>query len=247
MDDNANKKSGHWAPWVSAIIIILILCGTFLLYKIITIPEKTMRFLKQEFATEVNITNISYHFLEKVRKESKLVVMTAEVSVNIERSSKKIKKILWVHLNLGTTVVEIKIPGNKVQYILPVDHMSADDFKFDSETRELTVLIPSPIIDKEIVEVQNDPAKITVRKQIGWGRLQEYSGKYLEKRIKADLRNEVIKAARSELLVEKARENAITTVTNLIKNLLKKHASDVKIIVKFKNAQWDDFKDSAGG
>ena len=238
---SSNGEGRRKNVWLPLIIIVLILSGTFLLHKVITVPGEVLKTLTGGFKTEVNINNITYNFFKATKAESKLVVMTSEVTVVVERSNTKRK--LWGYLNLGTTDVELKVPGNKVQYILPVDKMSNDDFNWNQKTGELTVYIPRSIVDKDIIEIQSDPGKISVRKKIGWGRLEKYSGQYLEKQIKATLRDEVIKAAHNDLLMKEACRNSIVTIKKIIQNLLRNHTSEVKVVVRFKNDVVSSFKD----
>ena len=65
----------------------------------------------------------------------------------------------------------------------------------------MSIEIPTPVIDEEIVEIQSDPSLIKVRKEIGWGRLESRSGEFLERQIRRDLRSLVIEEGKSNLFM----------------------------------------------
>jgi hypothetical protein len=233
--ENRVKKQTHKKSKLpfAIVAIIFILTAGFIVYKIIVIPENVAGIIKKGFNPKIDIRNISYNSINEIKKDPKLVVMTAEINVAIERSSEK--SILWGKLKLGTTVVEIKVPENKVQYILPTNSINREDFKWNEYRRELTIYIPKPVLDTDIIEIQSDPNKISIRKDIGWGRLKGYSGDFLENNIKSNLRIKVIETAQNDLLIDRACKNAAICIKNIIKNSLKNQVDPVSLIVKFKD------------
>ena len=72
-------------------------------------------------------------------------------------------------------------------------------------------------------------------KDIGWARLESYSGDFLEKTIKTSLRKEVIKTAQNDLLVDRACKNASSCIKGIIKNFITDPISPISIIIKFKD------------
>ena len=114
---------------------------------------------------KVTIDSIIYSTIGELKKESKIVVMTGEVNLSVKRSHTK----FFSRLNLGTTAVEVLVPKNKIQYVIPTDAISEESFRWNDETGEVSIEIPTPVIDEEIVEIQSDPELIKVKKDIGWG------------------------------------------------------------------------------
>jgi hypothetical protein len=129
----------------------------------------------------------------RVSSSPQLVVMKDAVDVDITRSNERL--ILWGRLNLGKTEVELKARGNKVQFYVPMSQLKADDFSYDPDARRVVVRVPEPVLDRELVEVQSNPADIEVRRDAGWARLSALSGKALEREAREALRDEVLTAA----------------------------------------------------
>ena len=158
MKPGRKKVSALWA--FTLVIIVLILT---LGYFGISALETAENIIRPE--RKVTIDSIIYSTIGELKKESKIVVMTGEVNLSVKRSHTK----FFSRLNLGTTAVEVLVPKNKVQYVIPTDAISEESFRWNDETGEVSIEIPTPVIDEEIVEIQSDPSLIKVRKEIGWG------------------------------------------------------------------------------
>jgi hypothetical protein len=115
----------------------------------------------------------------------------------------------------------MKVMGNKVQYYIPADSLSEKSIVWDHERQEIVIDLPDVILDEDIVEVQSDPKKIMIKKDIGWARFDAYSGKAMEDQIRSELRNKVIDAGKHELLLEKAKANAEKVIKELFDRLKK--------------------------
>jgi hypothetical protein len=225
------KKSNYWP--LAAVVIVIVLSCAFIFLKFIHLGEKVVEtplelaksFLETKATIQYSITNA----IGEIKKESKIVVMTAEISAYANASSEKTK--FWV--NLGTTTIEIKADGNKVQYILSTDVINKDSFFYDEKTGELIIKLPKPTLDESIVEVQSNPEKIEVKKDIGWARLSSYSGAYLETELKKNLRDSVIQAGKHELLLEKAQKNAEEVILKMLKEILKKEKVSIPVKINF--------------
>ena len=221
------KKSYAWP--IAMVAIVFILASVFIFYQITSAVKKPIDAIKEvaksAFETKVKITYVIKNTRGQIKKETKLVVMTAEVDANTSASSEKSK--FWV--NLGTTTVEIKATGNKVQYILPTSVINQDNFSYNEATGEINVKLPSAILDESFVEVQSNPNKIEVKKTIGWARLSSYSGAYLENQLKKNLRDSVIQSGKNELLLDKANRNAEEVVLKILQQVLQKENINVKV------------------
>src|SRR5690606_40971464 len=85
----------------------------------------------------------------------------------------------------------------RVQYVVPLDAVSRDDFFYDPETRRLLLTLPNPRLDPAIGAVSTDPSRVEVFREIGWRRLDALSGRYNEDRARRLLREAAIGAGHS--------------------------------------------------
>ena len=219
MKPGRKKVSALWA--FTLVIIVLILT---LGYFGISALETAENIIRPE--RKVTIDSIIYSTIGELKKESKIVVMTGEVNLSVKRSHTK----FFSRLNLGTTAVEVLVPKNKVQYVIPTNAISEESFRWNDETGEVSIEIPTPVIDEEIVEIQSDPSLIKVRKEIGWGRLESRSGEFLERQIRQDLRSLVIEEGKgNKLMLEQAKKNAQEVIRELFETFMRKENLEVRV------------------
>jgi len=219
MKPGRKKVSALWA--FTLVIIVLILTFD---YWGISVLETAENIIRPE--RKVTIDSIIYSTIGELKKESKIVVMTGEVNLSVKRSHTK----FFSRLNLGTTAVEVLVPKNKVQYVIPTNAISEESFRWNDETGEVSIEIPTPVIDEEIVEIQSDPSLIKVRKEIGWGRLESRSGEFLERQIRRDLRFLVIEEGKSNLfMLEQAKKNAEEVIRELFETFMRKENLEVPV------------------
>ncbi len=143
--------------------------------------------------------------LSRLQDEAKLVVLTAETDARVSKISEK--STIW-GIDLGQSRVDLWASGNKVQYVLPLAELDERSAYFDADRNVLSVTVPPPALDEQMVEVQSNPEKIRVQTELGWARLDRYSGQFLRREARKDLRPAVIEQGRSALLLERARNNA---------------------------------------
>ena len=219
MKPGRKKVSALWA--FTLVIILLILT---LGYFGISALETADSIIRPE--RKVTIDSIISSTIGEMKKESKIVVMTGEVNLSVKRSHTK----FFSRLNLGTTAVEVLVPKNKIQYIIPTNAISEESFRWNDETGEVSIEIPTPVIDEEIVEIQSDPSLIKVRKEIGWGRLESRSGEFLERQIRQDLRSLVIEEGKgNKLMLEQAKKNAQEVIGELFETFMRKENLEVQV------------------
>jgi hypothetical protein len=144
----------------------------------------------------------------KLNAQAKLVVLQAEVEVNIVKTDEKIFEIGGLPIPLGTTTVHLRCHGNKVQYYVPLDKVGAHDFSYHPDNHQLVLRVPLPVLDESIVEVQSDPTKIELRTEVGWARLDSRSGKALRELAMRELRSAVIHEGRQDFHAAVAKMHA---------------------------------------
>lgn len=227
MDETESSKKpkiGNWVWALTLFAIVFIVSGTFIVYKLLSIPEEASKIIKDILKPNIKYETIVQATIGEIKKESKFVVQSTEINLTIEKSTTK--TIFWDKLNLGTTVVEMQISGNKVQYILPIDSIATSNFKWDEKTGVVVISVPKPILDEDIVEVQSNPEKIKIKKDIGWARLESNSGKFLEDEIRKSLRSRVIEEGKKQLLLEEAHRNAKEAILEIFKLKMKSENVD---------------------
>jgi hypothetical protein len=156
---------------------------------------------------------VVFNAVGEMTKRKKLVVLTANVTAEIHKENTK----TWLGVN-WTTTVDLKAPG-KVQYYVPLEDFATRDISVAADGRSVVVRVAAPALDREIVEVESDPAKIEVRTAAGWGRLQSWSGQTLENSAKAELRRYVLEAGDAPLVHAQAETAAREAVTEIMKPL----------------------------
>lgn len=156
--------------------------------------------------------------MQKLRQEAKLVVLSADVTVEVTRTS---SKILFDRLDFGDTVTTVRTKGNRAQYSIDLNNIKESDFRLRNGGQDLVVTVPEPRVDESIVEVQSDPSQIEVQTKVGWLRTDKRSGEITRAEARKALRDAVISEAKSQMYVDLARKNAQEKVTALLNPLVK--------------------------
>jgi hypothetical protein len=218
-------RSGARAWAFAAVLIALIGAGTYLAHDALQcfrantpggIVETFMDRLGDGLKPEITIRNIVANQVTKIRQESKLVVLTADLDATVSRTEEM--RVLWGYLNLGTSEATIQVRGNKVQYYVPLAGFTADNMTYDKTRGRVVIRVPQPVLDRDIVEVQSDPGMIFVRKERGWARLPS-SPERLEDESRAMLRAEVLKAGDAPSVHDRARVEARKVLARLFGDL----------------------------
>jgi hypothetical protein len=240
-----------WA--IAAVLLAMILVGGVVAYKVVTLPHEIAKETK-DLSTAVadRLEGMAGKVFDKIggglrplvtirssvtsqftRIDStpKLVVLTDTLSVEVVRSSEK--SVLWGQLNLGKTEVRLRAPDNKVQFYIPLTALKAEDFSYDAARSKIVIRVPEPVLDRDVVDVQSDPAKIEVETKVGWARLSAYSGKSMEAEARQSLRDEVLKSADTQAWHETARMNADKHLRTLFSDLLDSVRPDVRVEFQF--------------
>jgi hypothetical protein len=173
--------------------------------------------VSKSLAPTYNTSTVIQTSVTRLRQEAKLVVLSADVTVDVQRTN---SKIVFDLFDLGDTVVTVRAKGNRAQYFLPLDEIKESDFKLSNDNHSLTVTLPPPRVDESIVEVQSDPDQIEVKTDIGWGRMDKRSGELARAEAKRSLREAVVREAKTPVFVELARKNAREKVSALLTPLV---------------------------
>jgi len=239
------RDSAAWA--VASVFIVGILAAAYVIYSVVyslssdairtggevdrtvaqeasSVPERFANALRPN----VNVNTVMSSAIENVKRDGKLVVMTAEVDVEINKVS---EKVIWEMLRLGDTTVRLRVRDNKVQYVVPMDGLTPDHVAFNPELNALVVTVPTPRLDETVVEVQSNPDFVEEQTELGWGRWS--SADFLMSEAKRELRDAVLREGANPLLREKAAKEGEAAIRNLFDGLRPHLRDGVTIQVQF--------------
>lgn len=225
----------------AAVALAVIVAATLIILRLVgvgekmgqsaaNVPGKLVSTIADAFKPKVSYSTVINSTLQSLKHDPKLVVMTASVNVEITKES---DKTLWGMVDMGKSKARIKAYGNKVQYVVPMDSLSVTNFFYDDIHKRIVVTVPPPRFDEEIVEVQSNPAMMEIETEVGWGRLDKFSGELLRDAARRDLRPAVVREGKNELLMEKARSNARKTVQKMLQPMAESLNQQVEIWVLF--------------
>lgn len=181
----------------------------------------------------------------ELRRTPALKVATREVAVVVDASKPTEFTVRpWpftagpsAAVEVGRTTAQIVVPGNVVQYIVPLDLLASgeavDVRAVESEDGiRYVVTLPPPRVDESLVEVQSDPAKRREMVDRDW--LDHLVGDDSARDAAlASVREAVIEAARSDSAIFEVREKARATVADMIRALLPPEHRDSAIDVRW--------------
>jgi hypothetical protein len=205
-------RDSAWALWRWPLVILIVFTAT--LYTANRLFNRATRSLMPSYST----TTLIQTSVSRLRQEAKFVVLSADVTVEVTRTS---SKILFERLDFGDTVTTVRTKGNRAQYSVDLNGIKERDFRFSPDGKSLVVTVPEPRVDESIIEVQSDPSQIEVQTKVGWLRTDKRSGELTRAEAKKALRDAVVAEAKSQIYVDLARKNAQEKVAGLINPLVK--------------------------
>jgi hypothetical protein len=236
MSDEAPPRSGAaWPIAFTLIAIALIALAGFIFKTCVDQPARMAERIAAATRPQVTVNTVIQTSLERLRKESKLVVYTADVAVMVTKVSDK--KVLYGKIDLGTTVVRVRAAGNKAQIILPLDELKEEDIEFNERENKFVVTLPEPRVDETLVEVQTDPTYYEVQTELGWARLDNFSGEFLREEAKRELRGAVIEEAKHPRIIEAAKESGREQIAGLLESVVKPLRPEATVAIEFKAAE----------
>jgi hypothetical protein len=204
-------RDSNLAAWRWPVVFIVLFVG------ILYTANRWMDHAVKSLAPSYSNSTIIQTSVSRLHQQAKFVVLSADINVEVTRSS---AKILWDVLDFGDTVATIRTRGNKAQYFVSLEKIGEDDFHFSNDNRNLTVTVPHPRVDEEIVEVQSDPNQIEIETKVGWGRMDKRSGELARAEAKRGLRDAILAEAKSQSYIDLARKNAREKIGGLLTPLV---------------------------
>ncbi len=198
---------------IVVVVILLVAWQTWLYLTVKQVEDVTTGPLKKVGLDIVKILATSQEKVKesiiiglgKVNTDKKLVVYTQSLPVEIVKE--KEKRILNDWLFLGTASVKARFLDNKVQYYVPLDKIKNENISYDESNRTIKITCPKVEIDRDMVYVQTDPAKIQKEENGAWN-IFGPNLKEMNDEIMSEIKNKVILDARHQLYMEKAEREA---------------------------------------
>ncbi|HEX7860926.1 MAG TPA: DUF4230 domain-containing protein [Verrucomicrobiae bacterium] len=229
------QRGSAWPIAFTVIAIALIAFGGFIFKTCVDQPRRMAETIANATRPQVNISTVIQTSLERLREESKLVVYTADVSVMVTKVSDK--KLLGGKVDLGTTTVRVRAAGNKAQVVIPLNDLQESDIKYNESKNQFVVTLPTPHVDETLVEVQTNPTFYEVETDVGWARLDKFSGETLREEAKRELRGAVIEEASHPRIIDAAKQSGREQIGALLEAVIKPMSPEATVAVEFKPAE----------
>src|SRR5262245_27072576 len=112
-------RDSVWQMWRWPLVLLIIFAG--ILYTFNRVFNRATKALLPSYSN-TTVVNTS---VQKLRQEAKLVVLSADVTVEVTRTS---SKILFDRVDFGDTVTTVRTKGNRAQYSIDLNGIKESDF-----------------------------------------------------------------------------------------------------------------------
>lgn len=216
---------------------VAIVCFALVLLAAILAASLAWSGVTNSMRPKISVTTAVAATVGELKRETKLVVLSMPISITIHKSSTK--EPLWGILPQGTAEVLMLVPDNRVQYVLNMEGVSAENFEYDSTRHKLIFHAPLPMLDEEMVSIQADPAKVKLMTNTGWLRTDVFSGEPLRTAARQEVKKHVLAEARKPHYRDIASEVAELHLRKLLEPMMRTVDSEVKLEIRFKQAEND--------
>ena len=230
----AGVRSSAWVHfvWAAAFVAVFAITAIWVLplFMLRELGNQGVDAIKMALKPSVDAKSIFSQLLGSTDRTRKLVVVTQTVDVELYRENHK--RVLNEWFPAGSAWVRVKVLDNQVQFYVPVEEITGQNFVYDDLTRTLRLISPPLRIDREMVSVQSDPAKIIVEEKGSWVPLIGPKVETLRNEAMSELKSEVLRAANHELVSEEARREAQKALDQFFGLLKASLRDDVKLQIQ---------------
>lgn len=224
-------RSSAWVHfiWAAAFVAVFAITAIWIvpLFMARELGNQGVDAIRKALKPSVEVKSVFSQLLGSTDRTRKLVVVTQTVDVELYRENHK--RVLNDWFPAGSAWVRIKVLDNRVQFYVPVEEITGQNFVYDDLTGTLRVISPPLRIDKEMVSVQSDPEKIIVEEKGSRVPLIGPKVESLRKEAMSELKNEVLKAASHELVKQEAHREAQKALEQFFGLLKASLRDDVKL------------------
>ncbi len=219
-----------WMKYLSVVAALAIVAAATVALFSLNVARQAAQGAMEIFQPQTKYSTVLSGAITQLNNNPKLVVLTADINatVGVEGTTK------FLGINISSAKVEITAPA-KVQYYLKLKDIGMNDLYYDQLGKRLVVTIPRPIFDTEVIALDTDPDKLSVRTELGWSPLSIFKGGTVREDALRHLREAAISQGRHELLQDRADKNAKEIVGDMmskVKDALKQDG--VRLEVEFK-------------
>ena len=207
-------RSAAW-PMAAVAIALILVVGVpvgYLLIRAAMAPGRFMdslsRSLSEAARPKVTVTELVLSSVDKMHKENKLVVFSADISVDVTREEGSTSwGFYW-----GTNIARVVVKNARVQYVIDLGNMQTSDFVYQERENVMAVTLPRPHVDASMVAI--DPGQVmTLDLRGGWARFDKQDTK---ERALAELWPNVVVEASKPQWQELAKAPGIEAATKLL-------------------------------
>ena len=227
-DEKRNLKLKVLAMLGALLVVALCVAA---IYSVQTLRE-TVTGLAAAFQPQSKFSTVLTGAIGRLNNNPKLVVLTADITATVIQEH----ATLFAGYTVGSATVEVSAPA-KIQYYVPVNLLSKKDFSFDAELKILTVTVPRPVLDTDVVAIDSDPDKLSVRTQFGLSPLSVFKGPGARIAALRHLKEAAIHQGEHELLRDKADKNAKEIVVKQLQPVAELLNDGVKLEVEFQKPE----------
>ncbi len=171
------------------------------------------------FLPQVTVRDAIVYAVRGLDPKFELKVGEREVDAIVERT----RETTWVGIPVGTTVTRVKVMGNRVQYIVPLEAVSKEEsweFVGTEQGGALLVHLPAPVVDSNMVSVQTDPKRIEAEVDDQWlANVFVWQGDGVDE-AKHAIREKVVEQASASAFVREVQSEAAPKIEALLQAAL---------------------------
>lgn|GEM_PF-3865878 len=211
----------NWPLAFTIVAVLLIGVGSYFGFLV-------LRFFRPNIV--VNERMVTTTAVSELSRRPKLVVLSAKVTAWVEAENDSEWSLLGISVPRGRTKVALRSTANQVQFVIPLEAFGAEQVRFDSVDNELVVTLPQPVVDPDLVEIDQFPE---VRTDVGWSRLDSRSGEALRTKAKQGLREAVLQEASTPVYLGAARDAGRSAVMSLLGPAIAKIPGTIHVRIEF--------------
>ncbi len=219
-------------PMLISLVLATILAtavGLWGVFKVMTVADQVSR-LSLDSRCKVSVFGIA----ESLSRQPKLIVQTALITVDQSLENENILQLGGFAFEIGNSNLRLVSMGNKVQYYIPMEKITDGDIIWNADERKLTVVVPEPIVDENFIELQQDPKQIIILGKSSWVDWASGKKSALEDAAKNNMRDYVIRAAKTSYYRDLAKENATRELKRILTAIIQPMVADATIQVEYR-------------
>lgn len=235
VQSNEKKRVPFWQNKMVAIYLIIItlfvmITSVWAVHRVLSITAQLGKVVV-ESSTNISVFSVA----ESLHRQSKLIVQTALITVDQTLEKENVLSLGGFAFEFGSSNLRMVSMGNKVQYYIPMHKISDNDILWDSETETLTIRVPLPTVDSDMIELQDNPRQIIFLGENSWYDWASGNGvPKLTKQAQNNMREYVLRTARTHYYMSLAKENAQRELERLLETIVRPINPQARFIVEFK-------------